>query len=94
MQFAGNVKAVAKLDDGTFAFSAIDSPELSSPGNEQTAAMLELLAGPEPPAFPWGDLRPVGASGPAGRPVAGTGRPAGPGTSPWPRGAGARRPLH
>lgn len=42
---AGEAKAVAQFEDGSFAFSTIDSPELSGPGNEQTVAMLELLAG-------------------------------------------------
>jgi hypothetical protein len=40
---AGEAKAVAKFDDGTYAFSTIASPELSGPGNDQTIAMLELL---------------------------------------------------
>lgn len=42
---AGEAKAVAKFEDGSFAFSTIDSPELSGPGDDQTIAMLELLAG-------------------------------------------------
>ena len=42
---AGEQKAVAKFQDGSFAFATIDSPELSGPGNEQTVAMVELLAG-------------------------------------------------
>lgn len=42
---AGEQKAVAKFEDGSFAFATVDSPELSGPGNEQTVAMLELLAG-------------------------------------------------
>lgn len=42
---AGEAKAVAKFQDGSFAFSTIGSPELSGPGNEQTIAMLELVAG-------------------------------------------------
>lgn len=42
---AGGGRAVAKFDDGSFAFATVDSPELSGPGNAQTIAMLELLAG-------------------------------------------------
>ena len=41
---AGSQKAVAKFSDGTYAFATIDSPELSGPGNDQTVAMLELVA--------------------------------------------------
>jgi hypothetical protein len=41
---AGEAKAVAKFDDGTYALATIDSPELSGPGNQQTVALLELLA--------------------------------------------------
>ena len=42
---AGEAKAVAKFEDGSFAFATIASPELSGPGNDQTVALLELLAG-------------------------------------------------
>lgn len=41
---AGEAKAVAKFDDGTYAFATVASPELSGPGNEQTIALLELVA--------------------------------------------------
>ena len=41
---AGEAKAVAKFDDGTYAFATIASPELSGPGNDQTVALLELVA--------------------------------------------------
>lgn len=42
---AGEAKAVGKFQDGSFAFATIASPELSGPGNDQTVALLELLAG-------------------------------------------------
>ncbi len=41
---AGGQKAVARFSDGSYAFATIDSPELSGPGNDQTVAMLELVA--------------------------------------------------
>lgn len=42
---AGEAKAVAQFEDGSFAFATIASPELSGPGNDQTVALLELVAG-------------------------------------------------
>lgn len=41
---AGDGKAVAKFDDGSYAFSSIASPELDNPGTEQTMALIALIA--------------------------------------------------
>ena len=41
---AASGKAVAKFDDGTYAFATIASPELDDPGTAETTALIALLA--------------------------------------------------